>query len=64
MGTDRTVKAEYPSIHMHSEITITDNRQGIATGLVYQKKTEVKADQKAGIYFLRIRIYRKTRFTW
>jgi transposase len=47
------LKQKYPSIHQYYDITITDNGQGIATGLVYQEKTDVKADQKAGIYFLR-----------
>jgi hypothetical protein len=47
------LKQKYPSTHQYYEITVKDNGKGITTELTYQEKTDVKADQKAGIYFLR-----------
>lgn len=47
------LKQKYPSIHRYYEITVQDNGKGIATGLSYHEKTDVKSDDKAGIYFLR-----------
>lgn len=47
------LKQKYPSIHHYYDITVTDNGKGIASGLSYKEKTDIKAADKAGIYFLR-----------
>jgi transposase len=46
-------RAKYSSVHQCYEITVSDNGKGIATGLVFEKKSEFVTNNKAGIYFLR-----------
>lgn len=47
------LKQKYPSVHGYYEITVTDNKKGIATGLLFEQKEGMPYDQKAGVYFLR-----------
>jgi hypothetical protein len=47
------LKEKYASVHQYYEITVTDNDNGIATSLAFDKKAEAQIEGKAGIYFLR-----------
>lgn len=47
------LKQKYPSIHMHYEIIVSDNEQGIATGICCKQKPLASINSDAGIYFLR-----------
>ena len=47
------LKQKYPSVHKYYDITVTDNGQGIATGVACAHKKGDDPDKKAGIYFLR-----------
>ena len=47
------LKEKYASVHKYYEITVPDNGKGIATDLVFERKTEAPMEDKAGIYFLR-----------
>ena len=47
------LKQKYPSVHRYYDITVTDNGQGIATGVACAHKKGDDPDKKAGIYFLR-----------
>lgn len=47
------LKEKYPSVHSYYDLKITDNSQGIATGLCFERKKGMSTNEKAGIYFLR-----------
>lgn len=47
------LKEKYPSVHKYYDITITNNEQGLATGIKCAHKSGADPDKKAGIYFLR-----------
>jgi hypothetical protein len=47
------LKEKYASVHKYYEITVLDKGNSIATGLVFERKGESPAEEKAGIYFLR-----------
>jgi len=47
------LKEKYPSVHTWYDIEVTHNKNGIATGMSYQKKAGSLQDKKAGVYFLR-----------
>jgi hypothetical protein len=47
------LKEKYSSVHQCYEITVSDNGNDTATGLIFKKKSEAATDSKAGIYFLR-----------
>jgi len=47
------LKAKYPSVHNYYDVVITDNGQGMATGINCKHKTGYDPDKKAGIYFIR-----------
>jgi hypothetical protein len=53
------LKEKYTSIHQYYQITVSDNGKNIATGLVFEKKSEVEASNNAGIYFLRTSLQNK-----
>ena len=47
------LKQKYPSIHPHYDIIVSDNGQGIATGICCKQKSLKSLNSDAGIYFLR-----------
>ncbi len=47
------LKQKYPSVHNYYDIKVTDNGNGLATGISCNHKTGEDPDKKAGIYFLR-----------
>lgn len=47
------LKEKYPSVHSYYELKISDNREGIVTGLSFERKNGIPYHEKAGIYFLR-----------
>jgi len=47
------LKQKYPSVHKYYDITVNDNREGIATKVSCKHKKGYDPDKKAGIYFLR-----------
>lgn len=47
------LKQKYPSVHKYYDIQITDNGNGVATGIFCKHKKGEDPDKKAGIYFLR-----------
>ena len=47
------LKEKYPSVHSYYDLKISDNGQGIATGLFFERKNGMSKDEKAGVYFLR-----------
>lgn len=53
------LKQKYPSVHKYYDITVTDNGQGIATGVGCMHKKGEDPDKKAGIYFLRTSLNEK-----
>lgn len=47
------LKEKYPSVHKYYDITVTDNKAGLATGISCKHQTGFDPDKEAGIYFLR-----------
>ena len=47
------LKEKYPSIHKYYNIEVTENSNGTARKLTFQKRTEPRPNTGAGIYFLR-----------
>jgi len=47
------LKQKYPSIHKYYDLRVSDNGQGIATGVSCMRKPEEAISPQAGIYFLR-----------
>lgn len=47
------LKEKYASVHQYYEIKVSDNGNGIAASLGFEKKGETNQADKAGIYFLR-----------
>ena len=47
------LKEKYPSVHTYYDIKVTDNGNGLATGISCLHKTGEDPDKQAGIYFLR-----------
>jgi transposase len=47
------LKEKYPSVHTYYDIKVTDNGDGLATGISCLHKTGEDPDKQAGIYFLR-----------
>ena len=47
------LKQKYPSIHKYYDIIVTDNSQGIATGVIIKRKESEDAIHESGVYLLR-----------
>ncbi|MGM0474218.1 MAG: hypothetical protein ACQERV_08740 [Bacteroidota bacterium] len=47
------LKEKYPSVHKYYNITVTDQGNGVAKELIFQKRSDKDADTGAGVYFLR-----------
>jgi len=47
------LKEKYPSVHKYYNITVTDQGNGVAKELTFQKRSDQDPDTGAGVYFLR-----------
>ena len=47
------LKEKYPSVHKYYELKVSDDNQGVATNLLFERKEDIPYNEKAGVYFLR-----------